>query len=194
MRHVIIAALVLFQALPASALLSAPGAAVTVTFNDGGKRTAVSRGFVIARGIVAIPVSAAKSRSTGQTVEVTTAEGKTLPVDGTVAVSDDAGVALVRVEGTLPPPIPRAQRLPPVGGKVTAATGAGLVQGEIARAYGGEFRILLVLSSTPRDDGSPVMNDQGELIGMLMTEKRGGQSAATAIPLAVLEALLPAVR
>jgi len=38
------------------------------------------------------------------------------------------------------------------------------------------------------------MNEQGELIGMLMTEEKGGRTAAAAIPLAVLEALLPAGR
>lgn len=194
MRAIIAAVLLLLQVLPASALLTAPGAAVTVTFNDGGRRAPLSRGFVIAEGIVALPTSAVRSRSAGQKLEVTTAEGKTLPVDGTLAVSDDAGVALVRVEGALPPPIPRAKGLPPVGAKVTAATAGGLLQGTIARAIGGDFRILLVLSSTPRDDGSPVMNEEGELVGMLVTDEKGGRRAASAVPLAVLEALLPTAR
>lgn len=194
MRLAMAIVLLLLQVFPASALLSAPEGAVTVIFNDHGRRTPLSRGFVAAEGMVALPIAAIRSTSAGQRLEVATAAGRTLPVDGTVAVSDDAGIGLVRVDGTLPPPIPRAKRLPPVGGKVTASTADGLVQGEIARAYGGEFRILLVLSSAPRDDGSPVMNEQGELIGMLMTEKKGGQTAATAIPLAVLEALLPTGR
>ena len=123
-----------------------------------------------------------------------------------VLVSDKkADLALIRVKASLPPEIPLAQSNPKPGAEVlvigsplglAGSVSAGIVaaiRDDLDPKFGfepNETRIQMTAPISGGSSGSPVLNAEGEVVGIAVSTLRGGDALHFAVPISRLHELM----
>jgi Flp pilus assembly protein TadD len=135
-----------------------------------------------------------------QFATVLRADGSTLFVDGVLAFDEGRDLAILKVNGTGLPCLEVApgDAPPPVGTQVyavgnpmglTNTLSEGLISG--IRKEGGEVRdIQTTAAISSGSSGGPLVDAQGQVVGVIKSFKVEGQSLNFAVPAAAVQALL----
>ncbi|MCX5674681.1 MAG: tetratricopeptide repeat protein [Planctomycetota bacterium] len=126
-------------------------------------------------------------------------DGTTLFVEGVLALDPDQDLALLKVNGTGLPCLEVAPAAaPPVGSRVyaignpkglTNSLSEGLVSG--IRKEGGEvLAIQTTAAISPGSSGGPLVDAQGQVVGVVTASLAGGQGLNFAVPATAVRALL----
>lgn len=145
--------------------------------------------FCVAPGVV---VTCARLVQGATTIRITSPDAD--PVDGEiVTIHEASGLALVRTSARLSP-LPLAETSK--SGKATIACFAraglfgpelDLLQGDLTSGGG---KASLRLASHPRSAGAPVMNDDGQVVGILSASREDPAANLPVIPVDALRKLL----
>jgi S1-C subfamily serine protease len=165
-------------------------------------RNRICDGLVTGSGVVLAGDRLATNRHVVEgagALQVNTWDGRTLEV--TVASTAlRADLAVVRVEGALPPAIPPAGDDPrpgeavsavgyPLGSELAFADGE-VVDYQVGAHYGEEGEVLRVTAQLrPGNSGGPLVDDGGNLVGVVFAVE-AATDLGLAIPVSELQALL----
>lgn len=173
-------------------------------FDASGREVASGTGFLVKPGIVATNHHVV---SPAHRVEVTLSDGKTAGADGVIAEDGDADLALLRVPGLTARPLRLAasdavepgDRVVVLGNPLGLAgtVSEGIVAALRPEGLGPEVRgfettplIQITAPISPGSSGSPVLDTQGRVIGVAVSQFLFGQNLNFAVPSNTLSLLL----
>lgn len=166
-----------------------PSAVAIETFDAHGEKLSRGSGFFIASDRV---VTNRHVIDGAHRAEVHSSTGKIYPVKGVLAVDAEGDIALLKVEA--PPnqvrPLPLDRTSPQEGESVVVIGNPFGLEGSVTNGIVSAVRdiptfgriIQITAPISPGSSGSPVVNMQGQVIGVATLQITGGQSVNFAIP------------
>ena len=167
---------------------------------DGGRAVGGGTGFVVQAGVVATNHHVVDR---ARAVEAVHEDGTAHAVAGVIASDEENDLALLRVPSLAAPPLPLAapggveagDRVVVIGsplglagsvsdGIVSAVRPNGL--GESSRVFASTPVLQITAPISPGSSGSPVLDADGEVVGVAVAYLVGGQSLNLAVPTASL--------
>src|SRR5712691_10109220 len=181
--------LVAQESLPDLVRRIKPSAVAIETFNARGEKLARGSGFFIATNRV---VTNRHVIEGAYRAEIHLSNGNTYPVKGVLAVDGEGDIALLQVEvpASLVSPLMVVRTSPQEGEGIVVIGNPFGFEGSVSNGivsavrdipnYGRIIQITAPIS--PGSSGSPVVNIQGQVIGVATLQITGGQSVNFAIP------------
>ena len=166
-----------------------PSAVAIETFDSRGNTLARGSGFFIAadRVITNRHVIERAARS-----EIHLLDGKKFPVRGVLAVDGEGDLALLQVDvpRSLAVPLPIARAVPQEGESIVVVGNPFGLEGSVSngivsavREISGYGKIIQITASiSPGSSGSPVVNMNGQVIGVATLQAAEGQNLNFAVP------------
>lgn len=166
-----------------------PSAVAIETFDSKSNTLARGSGFFVApdRVITNRHVIERASR-----VEIHLADGKKFPVRGVLAVDGEGDLALLQVDvpRALAVPLPIARSVPQEGESIVVVGNPFGLEGSVSngivsavREISGYGKIIQITASiSPGSSGSPVVNMNGQVIGVATLQAAEGQNLNFAVP------------
>lgn len=170
-------------------------ATVTVTsYAEDGQKLQEATGFFLAPDQV---VTSAISLPFAWRIELHTAHGEKLAVDGVLAADVDKGVAVVSVHRpqSVPPILPLSVRTPDDGEHVATVSGASTLEGTASDGIVSAVRdqepfgqaIQFTAPTSRSSHGAPLVDTEGNVIGVVVASAQRGQNINFAVPAAVVK-------
>jgi tetratricopeptide (TPR) repeat protein len=166
-----------------------PSAVAIETFDGKGEKLSRGSGFFIDTDRVVTNRHVIEGAARA---EVHSSTGKVFPVKGVVAVDAEGDIALLKVEapGNQIPPLPLDRTSPQEGESVVVIGNPFGLEGSVTNGIVSAVRdiptfgriIQITAPISPGSSGSPVVNMQGQVIGVATLQITGGQSINFAIP------------
>jgi tetratricopeptide (TPR) repeat protein len=166
-----------------------PSAVAIETFDSRGEKLSRGSGFFIEADRV---VTNRHVIEGAHRAEVHSSAGATFPVKGVLAVDAEGDIALLKVDapaGTIRP-LPLDRTSPQEGESVVVIGNPFGLEGSVTNGIVSAVRdiptfgriIQITAPISPGSSGSPVVNMQGQVIGVATLQVTGGQSVNFAIP------------
>lgn len=176
-----------------------PSVALLVMTDGQGQPLSLGSGFVVRPGIIATNLHVIQGAS-GGSVRFTRS-ASTSSITGIVAIDHRRDLVLLQVHGPTPTPLPFAIAGSARIGDPIFAVGnpAGLEgtfsQGIVSgiRAVAGDTLLQITAPISPGSSGGPIVNGQGQVVGVAVATLRAGQSLNFGIPHQYVQALLEKV-
>ncbi len=166
-----------------------PSAVAIETFDVRGEKLSRGSGFFIDSDRV---VTNRHVIDNAYRAEVHSSNGNTYPVKGVVAVDAEGDIAILRVEAPAGQvrPLPLDRTSPQEGESVVVIGNPFGLEGSVTNGIVSAVRdiptfgriIQITAPISPGSSGSPVVNMQGQVIGVATLQITGGQSVNFAIP------------
>ncbi len=166
-----------------------PSAVAIETFDAKGEKLSRGSGFFIDADRV---VTNRHVIEAAYRAEVHSSTGSTYPVKGVLAVDAEGDIAILKVE--IPPnqvqPLPLDRTSPQEGESIVVIGNPFGLEGSVSNGIVSAVRdiptfgriIQITAPISPGSSGSPVVNMQGQVIGVATLQITGGQSVNFAIP------------
>lgn len=177
------------ESIPDLVKLIKPSVVTIVTFDRHGRRLKLGTGFFLARGVVA---STRHVLEGGQRAEIRMSDGREVPIRGMLAEEQNSDLILIEVDGAQvdTPPLTVVSHLPVPGEKVIVlGSPLGLEQtlsdGIVSaiRDLPNIGRVIQITAPiSTGSSGSPVVNLNGEVIGIATMQMEEGQNLNFAVP------------
>jgi len=176
-----------------------PSVVILRAYGPNGKLRTIGSGFVVSDdGLIAVNL---KILDGTVRVEMQIADEETRNLE-LVALTDSIwGMALLRTDARLPPPLHLSAQRPTKIGEEIIAIGSPkgvnitLSQGKIIsriRHRGNDELLQISNDFSPGMNGGPVLNLAGEIIGLLTSVMRSGRSVHLAVPAKILQVMIAA--
>jgi S1-C subfamily serine protease len=172
-----------------------PSVVLVVMQDDHGQTTALGSGFVLRDGQV-VTNRHVIAGAVGGFVRLVDRSAK-FEIAGTVAVDDAHDLAVVAATGLKAPSLPLGDSNQiAVGDEVYAIGNPRGLEGTFSqgivsaiRRVGGDTIIQMTAPISPGSSGGPILNGNGEVVGIAVATFTGGQNLNLAIPVSYLTAL-----
>ena len=204
----LLALLLLAGALPATQAQAAPGrdiakksfpsVAVMIMYNEKGKPESLGSGFVVLPGILATNYHVVQGAAKGEVTFL--GDRKAYPILGVVGLDAWADLALVAIadRSRKPLPVGLASRMQ-VGDQVyvignpkglVGTFSEGVISAVRRRDNRKDFTFQMSAPISTGSSGGPVLNEQGEVIGVSVSTILSGQNLNFAIPVSYVSSLM----
>ena len=182
------------------AQLSLPSVVLLIMSDANGQPIALGSGFSVMDGVVATNVHVIAGAAQGR-VKVA-GQSRTYSVTGTVGIDETNDLALLKVTGQTAPALVLGQSdSMSVGDDVYVAGNPEGLEGTLSSGIVSavrqvqEHKLLQITAPiSPGSSGGPVLNAQGEVIGIAVATFRGGQNLNFAVPSSYLITMLANIR
>lgn len=175
---------------------SFPSVVLLVMQDENGQPVSLGSGFFVGNGVIVTNLHVVRGASSGKVKLV--GQTSTYAISGVIGVNANADIVLLEVPGAKAPALELSQGTDLAVGDVVYAVGnpeglegtfsQGIVSG--FRGSGPERLLQITAPISPGSSGGPIINSQGEVVGVAVATFKEGQNLNFAVPASYVISLL----
>jgi S1-C subfamily serine protease len=173
-----------------------PSVVLLVMQDANGQPLSLGSGFFVADGVIVTNLHVVRGSASGQVKVV--GQTRTYAVSELVGIDANQDIVLLEVSGAKAPPLKLSQGTDLAVGDVVYAVGnpeglegtfsQGIVSG--FRGSGADRLLQITAPISPGSSGGPIINSQGEVVGVAVATYKQGQNLNFAVPVSSVATLL----